>query len=349
MSKKSKAPITVGVIGLGRAGWNIHVAGMRGRPEFKIVAVADQLKDRLEEARAEFGCATFKDLKSMLKGCKPTPELIVVANRTQDHAPDSITALKAGASVLVEKPCGQTAAEVRRMIAADKKSKGKLFMHHNYRFRRDMQYLMEQLKKSPIGPVFEIRLNVLGYARRIDWQTLRKFGGGLLGNHGTHYIDVILQLLGSPVKDIFADMKHVCDAGNCEDHCKVMLRAGNGRVADITLSTSVAQPLPQWILCGKYGTISISGGVASVKYYSPKKVGKLKLNLQAPAGRKYGTGEKLPWVEKEEKAVGKDIGNIYDNVVSVLRKGGKMYVTPESVLELVKVLDACRKQNPKFA
>ncbi len=345
-----KSPITVGVLGLGRAGWSIHILGIRDRTDFKVVAAVDRLEERRAQAENELGCETYKDFKSMLKGCAELPELIIVANQTQDHCPSSITAMKAGAHVLVEKPCGIDAREVKRMIAASKKTKKKLFMHHNYRFKNSSQYLFQHMKRSPIGPVFEIHANMVGYARRIDWQTQRRLGGGLLGNHGTHVVDIILQMLGAPVKDVFCDMKHVCDAGDCEDHCKVMIRAKNGKVADLTLSTSMAVELPQWILCGAYGTMTIDDKRnARLKYYSPKKVPKLKVDLQAPPERKYGTGEVLPWVEKDEKANGRDIGNIYDNIVSVLRKGGKMYVTPESVLETVKLLDACRRQNPKFA
>lgn len=348
--KRAVKPIDTAVIGLGRAGWNIHVRGLRKRPEYNITAVAEKLEARREEARAEFGCEAFKDLPSLLKGCSRKPELMIVATRTQEHCADGITALKAGAHVLLEKPCGVNAAEVRRLIAAAKKAKRRFFPHHNYRFRRDIQYLMQHVRKSPIGPVFEIRVNILGYARRVDWQVLRRFGGGLLGNHGTHYIDAVMQMLGTPVKTVLCDMKHICDAGDCEDHCKVILRAASGRLAEVTLSTSVAQPLPPWTLYGKYGALTVNGKAAKLKYYDPKKVARLKVNLGAPAGRKYGTDEVLPWVEREEEAVGPDIGNIYDDIFAVLRRGRKQpYITPESVLETVKVLDACRKQNPRFA
>jgi predicted dehydrogenase len=347
MGKKS--PVTVGVLGLGRAGWNIHILGIRDRKDYRVVAAVDRLADRRKQAEDELGCETYKDFKSMLKGCGEVPELIIVANQTQDHCPSSITAMKAGAHVLVEKPCGVNAREVKRMIAASKKTRKKLFMHHNYRFKNSVQYLFQHMKKSPIGPVFEIHGNFTGYARRIDWQTQKRLGGGLLGNHGTHVLDIMLQMLGSPVKDVFCDMKHVSDAGNCEDHCKVVIRAKNGKVADLTLSTSIAIQLPHWILCGAYGTMTMTQQDAHLRYYDPKKVPKLNVDLGAPPERKYGTGEKLPWVDRNEKAEGRDIGNIYDNIVSVLRKGGKMYVTPESVLQTVTVLDMCRKQNPKFA
>jgi predicted dehydrogenase len=44
------------VVGLGRAGWDIHVHQLRGRADAKIIAVVDPLEERRNEAAAEFGC-----------------------------------------------------------------------------------------------------------------------------------------------------------------------------------------------------------------------------------------------------------------------------------------------------
>ena len=44
-------------------------------------------------------------------------------------------------------------------------------------------------------------------------QTLTRLGGGLLNNHGTHYIDAIMDIMKSPITDVWSDMKLVSDAG----------------------------------------------------------------------------------------------------------------------------------------
>ena len=58
----STEPIRYGVVGLGRAGWAIHVAGLRGRSDAKIVAVVDPVDERRKEAENEFGCKSYKTL-----------------------------------------------------------------------------------------------------------------------------------------------------------------------------------------------------------------------------------------------------------------------------------------------
>ena len=56
----------------------------------------------------------------------------------------------------------------------------------------------EQQDQVLFGEVFEVRMRELRFARRFDWQTLSRFGGGLINNAGSHYLDLGMQLLGAP-------------------------------------------------------------------------------------------------------------------------------------------------------
>ena len=47
----SSVPIRAAVIGLGRAGWNIHVRTMQAREDFDVVAVADPDPDRQQAGK----------------------------------------------------------------------------------------------------------------------------------------------------------------------------------------------------------------------------------------------------------------------------------------------------------
>ena len=62
----------------------------------------------------------------------------------------------------------------------------------------------------------------------------------------------------------------------------------------------------------------------------------------APAGRQYGNADKLPWREKTMKATSKDKTTFYDNVYDVLRRRKAMFVTPESVLDVLSVMEQCK-------
>lgn len=71
----SVRPIMTAVIGLGRAGWDIHVRMLRDRSDYRIVEVVDVMPERLKEARSELGCRTFRDFKEFLQASEA--ELVV--------------------------------------------------------------------------------------------------------------------------------------------------------------------------------------------------------------------------------------------------------------------------------
>jgi scyllo-inositol 2-dehydrogenase (NADP+) len=337
-----KSPIPVAVVGLGRAGWDIHIKQMTPRSEFKVVDVVDPELSRRQEAAEKLGCGTHATLADMLR--KSKAELVVIATPSFMHEKDAIQALKSGRHCILEKPMAMSHAGAKRILAAAKKAKKKLFVHQNYRFNDDFTHLREVIDSGILGRIILIQHNVTHYARRIDWQTLRKKGGGILNNTGPHCVDSMLNLLDSPVVDVMSDLKHVKDAGDAEDHCLIMMKTKAGQVGQITLSTCCAQPLPRWMIWGSHGTLSTDGKQSVLKYYDPRKAPKLKVIDGAVEGRKYGTGEKLPWQEEtRETKPARPFMKFYDNVADVLLNKGKMYISPDSAAEVMKVIEWARK------
>src|SRR5471030_1287973 len=118
----STGPIRTAVVGLGRAGWSIHVEGLKDRSDFKIVACIDPEPERRKEAESVLGCRTFAEWTDFLKDPGDT-ELVIIATASTMHTPMSIDALKKGLHVLTEKPMSVSLKEATKMIAAAKKSK----------------------------------------------------------------------------------------------------------------------------------------------------------------------------------------------------------------------------------
>jgi scyllo-inositol 2-dehydrogenase (NADP+) len=109
-------PIRYAIVGLGRAGWDIHARQLRARADSKIVAVADPMPQRREQAATELGCKTYDSLRKMLR--QDDIELVVIATPSAQHAGDTIRALRAGRHVVVEKPMAMSVAQADRMIRA---------------------------------------------------------------------------------------------------------------------------------------------------------------------------------------------------------------------------------------
>jgi predicted dehydrogenase len=343
MATKKIKPIKVGVIGLGRAGWDIHIRRLREDDRFHITAVADREAERRDEANKEFGCETFSDYRELLK--QSDCELVVVASQSVDHGPQSIAASKSGRHVVVEKPMAMSTREATRMIAAADSAGTKLFVHQNYRYNLDVHHIREIIKSRLLGDVFEIRIRTLSFARRNDWQTLKEFGGGALNNTGAHFIDAALMLLDSPVKRIFTDLQLTTDRGDADDHTKVILKGEKGRLIDLEVSTSCAFPEPKWTLLGTAGTLRSDGRTSEIKYFDPKRLKPLKVRREPPAGRRYGNDEVLPWQEETRPSIAEVKSDFYDNVYGVIRQGKMMDITPEQVREVIRVLEIAHRQN----
>jgi len=335
-------PITTCVVGLGRIGWSHHAKLMHDHPGFEVVACVDPLKDRRKEAEKTYGCATFARLGDFLKS--DLAELAVVCTRSKDHAPHTVAALKSGRHVLVEKPMCMSVREADLMMRTAKRAKKVLTIHQSARNRGGARFIRETIDSGILGKVFWIRFTGHSFFRRNDWQQLKKFGGGYLNNNGSHSVDFCLQLLDSPVKDVWGELKHTVTAGDADDFMKVVLRGKNGRVVEVEQSYACAFPQPTWLVAGTCGTMQVVGNEAHIKYFDPRKVKPIKVDPRAAQGRRYGNEDVLPWKEKKLPVRPKKRGpNFYDNLYDAIRKRRKLLITPQSVRAQIHVLDLVRK------
>ena len=336
-------PIRAAVIGLGRAGWNIHVRTMREREDFDVVAVADPDSDRQQQAKEEAGAHPFDDLASLLKGCDA--ELIVVATASADHANHSIAALEAGRHVLTEKPMATTLEDADRMLVAAENAGKILTVHQSRRWGEDFVFIQQMLKDERLGHVFFIRSGGYGYRRRNDWQTLRKYGGGLLNNNGVHVVDQCVLLMESPIVDVFGDLQQILQPGDTEDHLKVVMRGENGRVIDLELTSACAASLPSWTLMGTRGTLTVTEGTAVLHYVKDDLPPLEAIDRPLAAGRKYGVegGDEIEFGRVELEAKAPPGTSFYDQLYNAIRNGGPPPVDPGTTRETIRVMSEARK------
>lgn len=262
--------LNVGVFGLGRIGRG-HLKELASLPEqFNIAAGADHAPDRRNELCPEElkNAVCYSSLDELL--AHPGLDMVTIAVRHPDHVPSAIRILEAGKIAVVEKPTALNTAEFDRMLEAAKKYPHKLFLRHNRRFEPAFVKVRELMNSGAFGEIQYIKLyRSVGYCRRNDWMTMPEFYGGLLTNWGPHLIDQALQLLESPVKELFADIRHVISIGTCDDHFKLVLKGENGRLADIEISGANAMPGREMEIIGSRGTIVFENGKLLARYLDP--------------------------------------------------------------------------------
>ncbi|MHA1571042.1 MAG: Gfo/Idh/MocA family protein, partial [Alphaproteobacteria bacterium] len=268
--------IRVGIAGLGRSGWNIHARTLQTMPEkYRITTVMDPVPERRQEAMAAFGCRAVDDLDTLV--ADEEVELIVVATPSYLHAPHTIQALQAGRNVVSEKPMATCLADADAMIAAAKSADRILAIFQNRRYEPMFRKIQEIIASGKLGRIVMIRIATHRFARRWDWQTLKKFGGGLLNNIGAHLVDQALQLFGEKEPRIFAKLDRTLTLGDAEDHPKVILAAAGAPTIEVEITASCAYPQERWLVMGTRGGLVGSGAGIRWKYFDEAELPVRKL------------------------------------------------------------------------
>lgn len=335
--------ITVGIIGLGRSGWNIHARSLSKLPDhFKVTGVTDFDDARMQEAQESTGCETFPDADALIasKNC----ELIVVASPNPLHPTHSIQALEAGKHVVCEKPFALNSKDAAHVIDVANKTQRILAPFQNRRYEAHFQKVKSVIESGILGDILQINLCVHGFQRRWDWQTLKEYGGGILNNHGPHVLDHALQLLKDKSPEIFVDSKTALAAGDAEDHIKIVLRSKEGTVIDAELTSACAYPRDRWLVMGTAGSLRGSQKKLEWKWVDWSSMPKLEVDTQATQDRSYNK-EELPWQkdtwEGESKGIVDQV-QFYKDLYKTLREDAPLVISPQSVLEQIQLIERCR-------
>lgn len=335
--------VKVGLIGVGRAGWGMHLNEMEMFPgKFILVAAADVLEERRQKVGERFSaCRIYADASALI--ADPEVELVVVACRSNEHVRYAVEALEKGKRVFLEKPIATNQADWQNLAEATRLHPQRIFFRQNRRFEPAFNHICEIMASGVLGEVYEVKLCRHSYQRRKDWQTLASCGGGQLNNWGPHLIDQGLQLLESPLADLWADLKNTVALGDAEDHLKIIMRGENGRVIDIEISGGVAIPAPVYAVYGTRGTlISPDEQDFVLKYLEPDQCfGTETADPGTPDifGR-YSNPEPLRWRRKTimvEPANQANITDIYGHVYAAMREGKPFRVLPEEALKVAEV------------
>jgi len=346
---KTTAPIETTIAGLGRAGWDIHWRQLlKGHPAYRVVAIIEPVAERRVEAEAEIGCRTYVSFRDFLQ--EPMGQLIVIATPSGGHGEEATACLDVGLHVAVDKPMCQATAEADAMIALARKRNRVLTCYHPYRYATDFLVIKDVLGSGRLGRVVEIKCNRSTFSRRNDWVMRKAKGGGQHNVWGSHTVDQCLQLLASPVKDVFSDLQCTVTPGDADDHCKIIIRCESGAVIDAEVSNCMAfPPQPEWMVAGTCGGLVSEPGGIRVKWFDPKDAPRIAVQDGPAAGRRYDNDDKLAWQEELiPLPQTRGFVEFYDNLADAIRNGAPLAITPESVRETIAVLETCRKQNPKI-
>lgn len=340
--------IKTAVVGLGRIGWHLHIPKIVERPEqFKLVGVVDLSQERLAEAKEKYGVSGYTDIAAMIEAERP--ELVVIASPTHLHRLHACTALEMGCDVFTDKPMASSYEEAVEMARCAEKCGRKLMVYQPRRADAAPNQLMSIVASGKIGQLRSIRRSYGAYIRRADWQSFKKYGGGMLNNYGAHQIDAAIYMTGQKVKRLFCTKDTVASAGDADDVVKVFFQMENGMTVDIDINQAAGVSAPEWILNGTCGGIVTELSPDRkrqfrVRYFDPEALPAITASDSlAAANRKYNNDVPIPWVEEiipEDPACAIDF---YGKVYEYFGEGKAPYVPVEQSLYVMELIDRCHR------
>ncbi len=346
MNQNSESPIQVGVVGLGRSGWNIHIRTFTNmQDKFQVVAVHDIDEARLKEASINLGCKTYSGYEDFL--ADSDVELVVVATPTYLHPHHSILALKSGKKVVCEKPMATNTKDADQMIKASAETGSLLTVFQNRRYSKDYITVKEVIASGKLGRIVQIRMALNSFGRRWDWQTLKEMGGGTLNNNGIHLLDCALQLISEKEPEIFCHLDRALTLGDADDHVKLILKAPEEPLIDIELSSACAYPTETWLVMGTCGTLIGTPAELKWRYIKPEELPPRTVDKQSTPDRSYNR-EELHFNEESWQLEKDDVTpemSFYNDLYNTIRKGAPLAVTPQEVRKRIAILEKCHQMN----
>ena len=216
MTSSTRRPVGVAIAGFGWMG-RVHTQAysrvLHHFPQLtvapRLVAVADEVPGRAEEAAEQFGFTTpTRDWHEVAADPAVTAVSITAPNFL--HREIGVAMAKAGKHIWIEKPVGLAADDAQAVADAVKEAGVQSAVGFNYRNAPAVSAAKELIDGGELGTITHVRFRLFSdYAAHpegaLSWRFEReRGGGGVLGDIASHGVDLARYLLGE-IDSLVAD------------------------------------------------------------------------------------------------------------------------------------------------
>lgn len=245
---------TIAVIGYGGMGsW--HTRTIADIPECRMAGVYDINPDR-NRAAEEAGFRAYASMEELLADA--AVQLVTVAIPNDQHHDVCVRAMRAGKSVVCEKPVAMNSAELQDMIDVSRECGVVFTVHQNRRWDEDFRIVKKLFDENTLGRVFNVESRVHG-SRGIpgDWRNKKARGGGMVLDWGVHMLDQMDRIMdGRRIETIYAELTHVTN-DEVDDGFRILVGYEGGATWLVEVGTSNFINLPRWYVQGENGSAVI--------------------------------------------------------------------------------------------
>lgn len=329
-------PIRIGVIGLGRTGWQNHCRQLATLPAmYRIAAAADPDPARQDEAQRTFGCRSYPTPQALLADREV--ELVTIATPSHLHLAHVEAALAAGKHVVCEKPMALTKADCEAVLYKALQVHRMVFGVMQNRYSPPSQWIKSVVDQGLLGDIYLVQVNCYWnrdarYYKPGGWKGTTDLDGGTLFTQFSHFVDIMYWLFGD-ITDIhgqFADFNHQ-ELTEFEDSGLVTFRFRNGGMGCLNYSTAVwdRNLESSMTIIGSKGSVKIGGQyMDQVEYCHIRDYTMPELPPTNPAND-YGA----------YKGSANNHGFVVDNVVATLRGSSTLTTNALEGMKVVEIIE----------
>jgi predicted dehydrogenase len=315
----------VGLIGYGTAGAYFHAPLITSTPGLVLQSIVTSREVPPGVQRLDRPDQLWED-----------HDLVVIATPNSTHVPLATEAVLAGVAVVVDKPFAPTAEEARALTELAASRNVPLTVFQNRRWDGDFLTVRELIRTGALGRVvrFESHFDRWRPVPKQTWKEDPDPGaaGGVLFDLGPHVIDQALQLFG-PMRSVYAEVRKLRDGAQVDDDFFLALTHESGFVSHLAASTLAAHQAPRFRVLGTsngYVKHGLDGQEAALRAGS------------YPGVPGWGEEPESAWGRLEDSPYPTKNGcyqYFYNAMVSVLKDGAPVPVSPESAIATLEVIE----------
>lgn len=133
---------------------DLHAAGVHACEGAELVGLFDTDSDKARSKAERYGCASYRTAEELV--ADDGVDAVFVLTPLESHLHGVLLALDAGKHVLVEKPAGQSVAEIERMRGAAEAAGRLCVPVHNYLYEDSVMRTRRLLDEGELGDLVAI-------------------------------------------------------------------------------------------------------------------------------------------------------------------------------------------------
>ena len=234
------------IIGCGNIA-RVHAACLEHMEGIKLVAICDIVLDRAETLAKIYKANIYKTYEEMLE--KETIDVVHICTPHHLHVPMSIYCLEKGKYIFLEKPPIISTQQLLELGAVPQIDRlGVCFQN---RYNTGLRWVRELLASGRTGRILGARGIVtwsrdISYYKESSWRgQLDKEGGGALINQSIHTLDILVYLMGTPLKvSALMGNHHLKEAITVEDTIEAYIEFETGKVVFYATTAYCVNSIP---------------------------------------------------------------------------------------------------------